>query len=585
MRADDFVTTGSELEERSSSLVSNITTDAVSTGIVGSADKSRMALKRNVLDETGTDSHGRHQIMTESTVNKAAGMAKDVGGRVAADRLVSSATGAQDEKLISRRNIKKSVRNAAVGATLQDSEFEGLDSYYYRVKDTAKLGKAGAKKAKEAAEKRAAKKKKLDVSGGADNSSKLGGLSEKKYARKKTPDEIQRKMQSQRNQRRAMQSLGQSKGTTEAVKSAKAMESVIAKGSSSSAALAFGGIGGTLLSVVGLVLVGLLFLAIVAGAASSNSTDANTDGLSEGDVVLVQELQKQGFTLEAIAGILGNTGNEGKPDSDVNMDGKFNYRYERACGMFQYTHASQSTPPSATHNCEYCRYKRYCAKNNKDWRDPVNQVEWTFGGKGGSSWKGRWMMRSTQYLGYWKSKYPWLKKSTLCKASDFKKITDPAVAAYCWMAGYEGCAYGEAAHLDRRIESAKKIYAQLKSGVTNDVEINENSNKFVKRAAAERGKPYVYGATGPNAYDCSGLVGYAIKGKHVRWCTTGTITNQQSGFKKIDKSKAKPGDIVCNSHHCGIYIGNGKMIHAPHTGEVVKVSKVHSGMGYYRYTK
>ena len=45
----------------------------------------------------------------------------------------------------------------------------------------------------------------------------------------------------------------------------------------------------------------------------------------------------------------------------------------------------------------------------------------------------------------------------------------------------------------------------------------------------------------------------------------------------------KPGDICCNDHHCGIYIGDGQMIHAPRTGDVVKISAVHSGMIYTRY--
>lgn len=94
----------------------------------------------------------------------------------------------------------------------------------------------------------------------------------------------------------------------------------------------------------------------------------------------------------------------------------------------------------------------------------------------------------------------------------------------------------------------------------------------MKRAYAELGKPYVWGAVGPDSYDCSGLVGYCLTGLHERrW-----VASSFMAFKRV--SDPQPGDICCNSHHCGIYIGNGKMIHAPHSGDVVKIGPVHSDM-------
>ena len=92
------------------------------------------------------------------------------------------------------------------------------------------------------------------------------------------------------------------------------------------------------------------------------------------------------------------------------------------------------------------------------------------------------------------------------------------------------------------------------------------------------GKPYKWGAAGPNSFDCSGLVGYCLTGKMGNhWCTTGTI----QGWTRV--SNPQPGDICINDHHTGIYIGGGQMIHAPQTGDVVKVSGVHKGMWYVRY--
>lgn len=104
-----------------------------------------------------------------------------------------------------------------------------------------------------------------------------------------------------------------------------------------------------------------------------------------------------------------------------------------------------------------------------------------------------------------------------------------------------------------------------------------SGNTVVDRAYGELGKPYAWGAVGPNSYDCSGLVSYCLTGSHSRLGTTGTFM----GWTHV--SNPQPGDICVNSHHCGIYIGDGQMIHAPRTGDVVKVSGVHSGMVYVRY--
>lgn len=93
------------------------------------------------------------------------------------------------------------------------------------------------------------------------------------------------------------------------------------------------------------------------------------------------------------------------------------------------------------------------------------------------------------------------------------------------------------------------------------------------------GCPYKYGATGPAEFDCSGLVYYVFKqtGKY------SGVRNTASGYSQIaipiKKENAQPGDVVffANNkgiHHIGIYIGSGQMIHAPMTGDVVKISSV-----------
>ena len=102
------------------------------------------------------------------------------------------------------------------------------------------------------------------------------------------------------------------------------------------------------------------------------------------------------------------------------------------------------------------------------------------------------------------------------------------------------------------------------------------SGSTVSRAYSALGKPYVWGAAGPNSFDCSG---------HVRFCLTGRYshTYSSSDFVGLTKvSNPQPGDICVRVGHVGVYIGGGQMIHAPHTGDVVKISAVPSNMWYVR---
>lgn len=99
---------------------------------------------------------------------------------------------------------------------------------------------------------------------------------------------------------------------------------------------------------------------------------------------------------------------------------------------------------------------------------------------------------------------------------------------------------------------------------------NANGGSIVSRAYSQLGKPYVWGACGPNSFDCSGFVSYCLTGSYTRLGTTLTFM----GWTRV--SNPQPGDVVTTATHCGIYIGNGQMIHAPHTGDVVKVGPVQS---------
>lgn len=105
---------------------------------------------------------------------------------------------------------------------------------------------------------------------------------------------------------------------------------------------------------------------------------------------------------------------------------------------------------------------------------------------------------------------------------------------------------------------------------------NANGGTIVSRAYSQLGKPYAWGAYGPSSFDCSGFVSYCLTGSYTRLGTTLTFM----GWTRV--SNPQPGDVVTTATHCGIYIGNGQMIHAPHTGDVVKIGPVQSGMIYVR---
>ncbi|WP_327172221.1 NlpC/P60 family protein [Streptomyces sp. NBC_01336] len=104
---------------------------------------------------------------------------------------------------------------------------------------------------------------------------------------------------------------------------------------------------------------------------------------------------------------------------------------------------------------------------------------------------------------------------------------------------------------------------------------NARAAEAVAFAYTALGKPYVWGATGPSSFDCSGLTQAAYRSAGVSLPRT-TYTQINAG-RRVSQSELAPGDLVffySGVTHVGLYIGNGQMIHAPRPGAPVRVAPI-----------
>ncbi|MEU9077718.1 NlpC/P60 family protein [Kitasatospora sp. NPDC048538] len=103
---------------------------------------------------------------------------------------------------------------------------------------------------------------------------------------------------------------------------------------------------------------------------------------------------------------------------------------------------------------------------------------------------------------------------------------------------------------------------------------------IVQFASAQLGKPYGWAKSGPASFDCSGLTSSAYRAAGVTISRTSQA--QWNDGPHVDRANLQPGDLVFfynDLHHVGLYIGDGKMIHAPRTGKNIEVLPI-SAMPY-----
>ncbi|HEU5159885.1 MAG TPA: NlpC/P60 family protein [Streptosporangiaceae bacterium] len=143
------------------------------------------------------------------------------------------------------------------------------------------------------------------------------------------------------------------------------------------------------------------------------------------------------------------------------------------------------------------------------------------------------------------------------------------------------------AQIEKAIAKQKKLLG-LVGGVTSGGAIggtytgpaSGSARTALNYAYAQLGKPYCYGGAGPSCFDCSGLTMKA-------WGAAGVglphnAAAQYNATPRVAFADLRPGDLVFMKGlgHMGMFVGGGKMMHAPHTGTVVKIVDITSG--YYR---
>ncbi|MGY1858063.1 C40 family peptidase [Modestobacter sp. SYSU DS0290] len=104
---------------------------------------------------------------------------------------------------------------------------------------------------------------------------------------------------------------------------------------------------------------------------------------------------------------------------------------------------------------------------------------------------------------------------------------------------------------------------------------NSAAQVAIDTAMAQLGKPYVWAGAGPDVYDCSGLTQFAFRAAGIDLPHSSRM--QSTMGVHVDRAHLQPGDLVFYYSpvgHVGIYLGDGLMVHAPTSGDVVRVASV-----------
>ncbi|MGW9193610.1 C40 family peptidase [Micromonospora chersina] len=131
------------------------------------------------------------------------------------------------------------------------------------------------------------------------------------------------------------------------------------------------------------------------------------------------------------------------------------------------------------------------------------------------------------------------------------------------------------AEIKRLTASLPKTTVKVTGCPTISGVLNSAAQTAIRVACQQVGDPYVWGANGPDAFDCSGLTQYAYKAAGIS--LTHFTGAQWNEGRPVSRADARPGDLIffySDLHHMGLYLGNNLMVHAPRAGKPVNVLSI-----------
>lgn len=302
-----------------------------------------------------------------------------------------------------------------------------------------------------------------------------------------------------------------------------------------------GGVGAAIAPVLGIVLAFVLLISAISAAIFGYSKSTEYGNLEGTCLNLCIFLREKGVDDVQIAAICGNVwGESGYRANAIEYDDNGNELYGH--GLCQWSFG------------RWTQLQNWANYKGVDWTDENLQFEFLWAeltGEGEAS-------RFANVQINWKA---------FCDMNN----VDDATNEFCRQ--FERPANPVQ---PRRQEEAQRVYTQLTSKSTYG-----GNSEIVKRAYECLGKPYVWGGASDSGYDCSGLVSYAVTGIKQHTYNTNII------YTWTQVSDPQEGDILVSKSHCGVYIGNGKMIHAPMPGMVVEETTIdwflNQGAKFVRY--
>lgn len=174
------------------------------------------------------------------------------------------------------------------------------------------------------------------------------------------------------------------------------------------------------------------------------------------------------------------------------------------------------------------------------------------------------------------------------RATDARRAADDAQQAVTDAARTKAEADRDVAAANAALASLSSAdRAQLRSGGITNFPTNIAGDTLgiaaLRAALTRQGLPYVWGATGPGTFDCSGLVQWAFR--QIGIAMPRVAASQQQVGRPVTPDQAQPGDLVFfgdPAYHVGFYVGGGQFLEAPQSGDVVKVAPLRGNVSSIR---